>query len=319
LLTRPYAPQLAENVQVVMTEGAAGGLSRLRRAVRDVQVPEATRAMFEAEPGDPLPCQLWRVRWRDFVELVLLVDVGEDVEATPVSLDDECADETSVVLRAEQASLGTRLAVWAGLARRLPMCVLDRQFGTAAVDVRRPGWVDAAVAAGAERGRAPSSPLDPLVMVRARLVDTMESLSDATWAPSGSGKLADLLASRVLTPQRLVELLDITPQRAMALRRGQSPVTASEAGVLADALSISEQAVLDANPPPPAGLVERMSRPRRRAQVCRLAANRGVNEHHAWVAATYAVYAQAARQTGPGAEAAWDDRIDRYFQVTLEG
>jgi hypothetical protein len=104
----------------------------------------------------------------------------------------------------------------------------------------------------------------------------------------------------------------------MALRRGQVPATADDAAVLAPLLRMTVRAVLEANPAPPSALVRRMSRPRRRAQVARLAARRGVDEHSAWLTVAYAIGAQAARQTGEGTEPAWDGRIDRYFQITLE-
>jgi plasmid maintenance system antidote protein VapI len=266
-------------------------------------VPDEVRAAFEAEPGDPTPGQLWRARWDDVVELVLLLAVGDaDVAAAPISLDDRYADEDTVILQRMQTSLATTVAVWTGLARRLPMCVLDRLLGMVDVDVTDNAWIDSAVSAGATRGRAAVGPLDAVNHVRARIGDSIGSLAEATWAPSGTGALGKLLASTSVNPQQLVDLLDVKPQTALAMCRGQRAATPEQAEKLAPVLKMPDQAVLEANPAPPRGLVQRMSRPRRRAQVNQLATRRGVEERSAWLSATYAVYALAARQTGPQTE-----------------
>lgn len=302
-----------------MTEGGMPGLARLLHAVSTVRVPDTVRTVFEADPADPLPGQLWRTRWDEVVELVLLLDLGnEDVLAAPLSLDDRCADEDTVILKPAQTSLTTTLAVWMGLATRLPICVLDRQLGVARVDVTDAAWVDQAVDDGAMRGGAAVSPLDPVNQARARATDALELLAKVTWAPSGTGELGHMLASASLNPKELVDLLDVSPQDALALRRGQLATTPDQAATLAQALQISEQAVLGANPAPSQRLVQKMGRPHRRAQVNRLAARRGIEERAAWLTATYSINAMAARQTGPIVEPAWDERIDKYFQITLE-
>lgn len=302
-----------------MTQHEDPGLSRLLRAVSTVRIPDAVRTVFEADPGDPLPGQLWRARWDEVVELVLLLEVGDEgVFAAPFSLDDRCADKETVILQSGQTSLTTTVAVWMGLARRLPMCVLDRRLGVVRVDVADRDWVDRAIDVGAVLGRLAVGPLDPVNQARARVMDALASLADATWAPSGTGELGRMLASASLDPQHLIELLDVGPQIALALRRGQLAATPDQAAKLAPVLQLPEQVVLEANPAPSRGLVLKMSRPVRRAQVNGLAARRGIAERAAWLTATYSVSAMAARQTGPQTEPAWDERIDQYFRITLE-
>jgi hypothetical protein len=247
------------------------------------------------------------------------MDVGdEDVGVVPILLDDRYADGNTVILQSVQSSLATTIVVWTGLSSRLPMCVLDRRLGSVSIDVTDSGWIDHAARAGATRGRASVSPLDPVNQVRARIDDALGCLVKATWAPSGTGELGKLLASASVTPQNLVDLLEVSPQTALALRRGQEPATPAQAEKLAPVLQLSPRLVLEANPAPSRGLVQLMSRPRRRAQVNRLADRRGIDERTAWLSATYAVTALAARQTGPQTEPAWDERIDQYFQITLE-
>ncbi|MEV4415590.1 hypothetical protein [Catellatospora sp. NPDC049609] len=301
-----------------MAQDREPGLARLLRAVSTVRVPDAVRAAFEAEPGEPAPGQLWRTRWDETVELVVLLAVSdENVLAAPILLDDRCADEDTIILPPAQNSLTTTIAMWAGLARQLPMCILDRQLGVADIGVADSGWIERLVEAGATRGRRAAGPLDPTNEVQARLTDALDYLASAVWAPSGSGELGRLLAEASLGPPRLIELLDVSPPTALALRRGQAAVTPDQAAKLALALRLPDRVILEANPAPSRRLVQRMSRPRRRAQVNRLAARRGVEERSAWLAATYSVNAMAARQTGTQ-EPAWDERIDQYFQVTLE-
>jgi hypothetical protein len=201
-----------------VTQGGERGLDRLLRAAGAVRVPDEVRAVFDAEPGDPERGQLWRARWGEVTELVLVIGVhDEDIVAVPVSLDDRFADEHTVVLVSTQTSLATTVAVWTGLALRLPMYVLDRQIGAVAFDVTDT-WVDDAVAGGAVRGQTAISPIDPVIEIRAGLLDAMQTLAEAAWAPSGTGELGTLLASASVTPQRLVDLLGVTPQRAMPRR-----------------------------------------------------------------------------------------------------
>ncbi|WP_084780147.1 hypothetical protein [Planobispora rosea] len=286
-------------------------------AIGAVRIPDEVRAVVQAEPGEPAPAQLWRARWQQVVELLLIVEVDDAAVAMPIMLDDRHADAQTLVLAPGQTSLAVTLTVWIDLVRRLPLYVLDRHVGMVTVDVSRANWETAAIAAGARYGSDPVSRADRRHEIRAGLDDAMDVFATATWTPAGTGELARLLASAAIGVQQLADTLDITPQRALALRRGQVPASDREAAVLAPILGLSHQAVLEANPPPPAGLAAQMSRPRRRAQVVRLARRRGITEHSAWLAATYAVNAQAARQTGQSREPAWEERIDRYFQVAL--
>lgn len=302
-----------------MTTGGEPGLARLLRAANAVRIPDEVRVALAAEPGDPASGQLWRVRWDEIVEFVLLLEVGEDdVSAAPVSLDDRYADADAVILAPTQTSLAMRLVVWAGLARQLPMCVLDRRLGATHLDVAHSDWADHAGSVGATQGREPVSPLDRVNHIRAGIADAVATLGTAAWAPSGTGELDKLLAAASLGPQRLVDILGVTPQTALALRRGQAAATPEQAEGLAPVLHIPARQILEANPAPPQSLVRRMSRPRRRAQVSRLASRRGIDERNAWLSATYSVGALAARQTGSQAEPAWDQRIDQFFQITLE-
>jgi hypothetical protein len=300
-----------------MTMSGESAFDRLVAAVTGAHVPEPVRQRFESEPVDPRPGQLWRARWVDVVEIVLLVEVNSDgVLAVPMSLDDAFADPEPLIVPATLTALDTPVAAWTGLAVRLPMCVLDRHADSVAFDVTGPDWVASALVAGCRRGRSPGSRTAPVHEFRGRLADAMHDLSTAAWAPQGAGTLASLIAAAPVSTTDLVKRLGGQAPRVLALRRGHAAATPEEATILAPILQLTEQGVLDANPALPVDLVRLLSRPRRRAQVARLATQRRQTERRTWQSAAFSL--QAARQTGASTEPAWDERIDRYFQAALE-
>ncbi|MDQ1246382.1 MAG: hypothetical protein QG597_750, partial [Actinomycetota bacterium] len=113
-------------------------------------------------------------------------------------------------------------------------------------------------------------------------------------------------------------LLGIKPQQALALLRGQVPLSPSQADLISQATDRPVTEILAANPVLPPELVARLDQPRRRRQVHQLAERRGVTETEAWRQAGYAVLALAARQTGDHESQAWEERLDRYFHVVLD-
>ena len=259
--------------------------------------------------------QLWRASWDDLNELVLVLDVlGDRVEIAPVSLDIDYADEETVVLPEQATPLHLEVAVWLGLRRDLSMGVLDRCLGA----VER--WRHLLSSAGFEDLRRGSRLLiaDPRAEYRARLEDAFDVFAAATWVPIGSGALAEMLRSAGLGPEQLVTLLNVTPQQAFAVLRGRAAISAEQAGLLTEVLGSAPDDLLAANPSLPVDLVARLDRPRRRVQVRELARRRRMPETEAWRAAAYGTWALAARQAGDRSDPAWDDRLDRYFDVVLD-
>lgn len=289
---------------------------RLRRAMAAAAVPAGAVAAWQGPPPEPEVGQLWRARWEDLAELVVILEAVDDrVVVAPVSFDVDYADEQSVVLPEDATSLQVEAAVWLGLRRDLSMGVLDRYVGFLAER-----WRDLASSAERDelrRGRR-LHPADPGGEYRARLEDTVDVLAAATWVPIGSGALAGMIQSAGVSPQQLVGLLDATPQQALAVLRGRAPVTVEQSSRLSMAIGSTPEEVLAANPSLPEDLVTRLDRPRRRAQVRELASRRRLPEVEAWRAAAYGTWALAARQTGDRADPAWDDRLDRYFDVVLD-
>jgi plasmid maintenance system antidote protein VapI len=293
---------------------------RLRRAAAAAAVPATVVAAWHGQAPEPIAGQLWRASWGELNELVLVLAVaGDHLRTAPVTVDVDYADEDTVVLPADATPLSVELAVWLGLQRDLPFGVLDRYLGSIGERWRKAEDVERGLASGdPRRGPACLSAADPRAEYRARLDDTLDMLAAATWVPTGSGGLPQLLRAAGLDPQQLVTLLGMTPQQALAVLRGQAPLSSDQADRLVQVSGHGTDELLAANPPLPADLVARLDRPRRRAQVRELARRRQVPETAAWRAAAFGTWALAARQTGDKVDAAWDQRLDRYFQVVLD-
>lgn len=304
-----------------MTPETGGAPARMLAALAAAALPAEVVAAWNEESPAPAAGQLWRARWENFAEMVLLVSVDDStLLAVPVTVDVDFADEQTVVVPADGTTVGVPLAVWTGLRRELPLFVLDRTLGS----LQEPWSRSTDLLSTASQDREGS--IGPRVVTaadhrqeyRARLTDTFDALASARWVPQGAGNLPGLLREAGLAPAVLAEVLGVGPQDALALRRGTMPVTPDQAAVLASRLNLEAADVLAANPQPPADLVTRLDQPRRRRQLASLAAQNRTDERTARLNAAYGTLQLAARQTGGPAAPAWDARLDRYFEATLD-
>ncbi len=299
-----------------MTTPTGSPSERLRATAAAARVPESVIHAWNAAPPDPEPGQVWRARWNNDHQLVLLHrTIGSTVTAAPATLEPDLADDTAEVLSAEDTTLGMPLVLWQSLARSLPMRVLDRLAGQLVTAEPEAGQVQPPRPAA---GQPVMSPIDPRVLYRARLEDTMAALADARWAPQGTGTLGGLLAEAGFGPEELCDALGVTPQQALAVLRGDAPISEDQAEALTVTTGLSVVALMNSNPELPPDLVNRLDRPACRARVGELARRRQVGELRTWQSVGFAIAALAARQTGPGRNVAWDDRIDQYFAVVLD-
>ncbi|MFE7949950.1 hypothetical protein [Streptomyces sp. NPDC057426] len=299
-----------------MSQPSSSAYERLRAATARLAVPKEVLATAAATPGDPRPGQIWRAVWDDVVEIVAITAVdGVAVFALPISLEPRFHDSQTLLLPASASTLSQPLALWCGLARRLPWCVLDRQVSQLSVQLDAKGS-PAQTATDYRYGNPIPSSAAQVSEFRAVLADTMDVLASAHWAPQGSGNLAVLLKQRGLGPADLIQHLGIEPPRALAVLRALTPLTPREAGLLAPILGLPLDDVLAANPPLPDRLVHELSRPARRVQIRRLAQLTGTAEDDARQQALFATLVLAARQERP-AEADWPARVDRFFDVHL--
>jgi plasmid maintenance system antidote protein VapI len=303
-----------------MTPDSGSAYERLLAAASALHVPPAVTEAWAASAPEPVAGQLWRARWEDDIELVVLVSVGDtDVVAAPLTFDILYADDTALVLEADDSDFATPVVIWPALRTRLPMFVLDRMAGV--LSQGSAGLYADADSSGAGPGRhgaAIVNALDARSEYRERLADTMLMLASANWAPQGTGGLADLLREKSVAPKDLAPMLDITPQAALGLRRGQAAITRQQAETLAVHVGQPWEELLASNPSLPQDLVLALDRPAHRSQVQRAAQALGLSEADARRTVGYDLFALAARQTGPGHHIAWDSRLDRYFEAVLD-
>jgi hypothetical protein len=169
-----------------MTPDSGPAYERLLAAAAALHVPAAvTEAWGESAP-EPLAGQLWRARWEDDVGLVVLVSVGDtSVVAAPLTFDICYADDTALVLEAEDSDFATAMVIWPALRTRLPMFVLDRTAGALAqASAGRYTDTDASGTGPGRQGAAVVNPLDARSEYRARLGDTMSMLQERTRPPA---------------------------------------------------------------------------------------------------------------------------------------
>ncbi|MFI1386692.1 hypothetical protein [Embleya sp. NPDC020886] len=250
------------------------------------------------------------------MEIVVVTAVDDTtVHALPVALKTQYHDADTVLLPAEASTLEQPIALWRGLGQRLPWCVLDRQISHLSVPLAADGSPTSS-ATGYRYGSPIPSPAARAAGFRAALADTMDLLSTARWAPQGNGDLAAMLKKQGLRPAELIKQLGVQPPRALALLRGQTPLTHDEADLLTPILGATADQILAANPPPPDRLVHELSRPARRDQIRRFARHVETTEHNARQQALFTTFALAARQER-SAEEDWPARVDRFFDVHL--
>jgi hypothetical protein len=295
---------------------AARAAARLRAAAANVKIPKTMLASFHEAPPDPVAGQVWRAAWDDVVEVVAIRAAdGSDVDVIPMSFETGYADSDAHVVPAEATSLGVALAAWTGLERRLPTRVLHRCLGMVSGDME-PSWPESLP--GVARGRRIVTPIDPRAEHRAELEDHLDSLSEADWAPAGTGLLAHWLRDAKFSIEELAKATNCAPPHLLALRRGLAPATEEEAECLAPMLGRPVADILAANPPVPEALRARLDRPAWRACVQRLARLRNLPERLAWQGTAYGAMRLAPRETAGDEADVWDKRLERYFQATLE-
>ena len=257
------------------------------------------------ETSLPRPGDLWRARWAEQAGVLLVLEVDADgIRVAPVSLD-ESPDETALLAPASTNTLLLDLAIWARDEGAVPVRVLDYRLG----------HLQAALA-DLEPGTVNWGPADPRTTTRARLLDLLDLLQGAMWAPSGNAKLDLAAALRGADTRTIADILGSVPRTA-ALRRGQADLSVDEANRIAAVIGVAADDLLAATQPPlPVELVAAMDTPEVRSLVDRLAARRHADEVQTWRAAAYGVRALAAREHDR-LEVRWAARVRAYFDAQL--
>ncbi|MFE2118363.1 hypothetical protein ACFXAY_33880 [Streptomyces microflavus] len=290
---------------------------RLVAAAAGLKVPDAVHRVATAPPQDPRPGQIWRAAWEGTVQLLLITTAGDSTARVVPTSFERYADADTLFLPAQATTLEQSLALWWGLETTVPWCVLDRQvselnncpdtltFQTIADTMTGIRWGSGTVLSAAASE------------YRAVLIDHVEVLTSARWAPQGSGGLSQMFRDQGITTQQIAAELNLPLPLALDVWRGQQPLTAEQAATLAALLGQPAGRLLDANPAVPPAVVHELNRPSRRSQVKKLAVQHDETEHDARLRAVYGIYTLAARdrdRTQPN----WTARTDRYFELLLD-
>jgi hypothetical protein len=302
--------------------------SDLLAAAAAVAAPPALLAAVwrsaESEPPDPIPGQIWRLLWDDLSALAVILEVGGDgLLVAPISIDPPVGDDRALVLDETVTVLGVAVAVWVGLARRIPTHVLDLYLDSletevkeALVRLRREVDGNMRLPAHTSLGQPVTSPFDAAADVEATLGDALDDLAAAAWVPNERAERRTL--KEVLGPTfdlgALKSVLGVSLPAVWEIVRGRAPFTAAQARALARFAGVSEAEVLATVPPPPRELVREIDHPRWRPELHQLRRHRSLSDSAVRRDVAYGTLMMAARQTGVEAPS-WRDRIRQYLAV----
>lgn len=302
-------------------------LELARRAAAPQLSPAGRRARFGDTRDHPIqPGQVWRASW-DEISMLVVVRAVEDteLEVIPLTIDPAAEDSDCFVLDEISTSFGTEATLWAGLTSTLPMRVLDEIIDELANEIS--DWLFnpdlTKLPRGLRVGRAPSNPFETSIELKAVIDDDLASLRSTPALPvatdAGSKSvpsLASILGKKVDLEALVSALspLGFDQPAVMSLLRGKRPVSPEIASAVANVTGVEAAQVAGAIQPLPVRFVEEVDHPRWR-QVWRERAERtGGGEADARLAASYEMFARAARQTG-AQEPDWRARLAQFREL----
>ncbi|WP_163750780.1 hypothetical protein [Mycolicibacterium helvum] len=310
-----------------MSKRARDYLELARRAAAPQLSPTRRRARFGDTRDHPIEAgQIWRASWDEVSMLVVVRDIDHtELKVIPLTIDPPAEDSDCVVLEAKLTAFDTEVSLWAGLASTLPLRVLDEIIDQLPNETSE--WLFTADLAkpprGVRRGRAPTNPFEPSIEIRAMIDDDLTTLRSSPALPVATDEdsrpvpsLASLLGKNVDLAALVAALspLGLDQPAVMSLLRGKRPVSPEIADAVATVTCIEPAQVAAAVQPLPARFVEEVDHPRWR-QVWRERAERtGSREEEARLAASYEMFARAARQTG-APEPDWHARLAQFRVV----
>lgn len=262
--------------------------------------------------------QVWRARWDDVLTLVfidtVLCEFANRVRVAPVTLGDQDADDTAVILSADASDLNVPLSVWPEMVTEISEIVLERWIAAVGDFDSLEALERAASEGDILRGLPILNDLSPRLEERRLLELAMGVLASAAQIAGGTGELSAMVAD--IPTSELAVALDVLPALARSIKRARALIVYAQAERLAPLLRISVHDVLHANPNPPATLLELASRLERGPGVRALAKARRETDSDAYLDMVQGAWGLAAR--GDKAEAEdWNGRLDTYLQVAL--
>lgn len=215
---------------------------RLLDQLQGLEWPHPDGGQLEPSAG-----QLWRCAWHGVAGLVVLVDHPSERTVSVVAASaDDVGDE--LAFEATTTS-GLRPIVWAGVTSSIKLCTLDSQVSNLASEalVRLQ-----ALRLGSAQGTwAPiASALDDRALVRADLLDNLETFAEAEWLPTqAAAPLATQLRDQGVTkPSELAQLLHIPPGEARELFYARRSPTLEQEEALQGMLGSDFRSTLEVDP-----------------------------------------------------------------------
>lgn len=275
--------------------------------------PMSTQTPPTIQPG-----QVWRARWDDVLTFVfidtVLCEFANRVRVAPVTIGDEDADDTALILSAGASELGMPLSVWPEMVTEISEIVLERWISVVTDFDSLEALEHAADTGQILRGLPILNDMSPRWEERRLLELAMEVLASAATIVRGTGTLSSMLTE--IPPSELAAALQVTPALARSIKRARTLVVDAQAEALARLLNLPRETVLQANPNPPEALVELASRRERGPGVRELARTRGETDSDAFMEMIQGAWALAARGDRADAED-WNGRLDTYLEVAL--
>lgn len=232
---------------------------------------------FAQEPPDPIAGHVWRCRWQDAAQLVVVVSVNDrSVDAIPMTSDVDLGDDTGVTFSTAGGTLENRWLAWVGLRQSLPTRVLD-----ICVDRVEPATLEAfrvEVGDGAPIGH----PLDERLQVRDAIAARMHALKAARWERDDVRPvdIEALIKARGLSAGQVAQQADVPPGTIVEILRHRRVPTGNLADRLGEILDVSPSELsaqpLDAN------LVVALDRPKYRRRLADKGRQAGVLDEGAW-------------------------------------
>ncbi|MDH5134551.1 MULTISPECIES: hypothetical protein [unclassified Microbacterium] len=266
---------------------------------------------------EPTPGSIWRARWDDIVQLVLVdaaPDASNRVRVTPVGIGDEDADETTVVVPAEETELNEPLSIWVTLTTDVGAITLDRQVATMKTYHSADDVATAAQAGSLRCGYVVANDSSPRRAQKKILEYTIQALTHAARLRGGRGTLQERL--RDITISELADALGGDTPLAVKLKRGKVVLDEPQAERVAEVTGLDAEELLDANPAPPARLVQIVNDWHRGEPLRAVARRRDEPESEVFTQLTQSVLGLAAR--GEKRDTVdWAGRVDTYLHMAM--
>lgn len=262
--------------------------------------------------------QVWRARWDDVLTLVIidtvLCEYTNEVRVAPVTIGDEDADDSAVILPADISDLNVTLSVWPEMVAEIPALVLERWVSAIARYADLATIVAAAKGGELLRGLPILRSDSPRRRERRLLELAMEVLASAAHVTGGTGHLPAMLAE--ISSSQLALTLEVTPAVARNIRRGRAILGPHQAELVGALVGVPALDLLAANPEPPSALIEDATRLDRGPAIRAIAAAHHESDSDAFADLIQNVWGLVARGDQVDSED-WSGRIDTYIQVVL--